>query len=357
MKKRRILAAVLAAVMSATVLPEITPLPSFSITASAASKLAAPESFAYSATENSITLKWSKVSGADAYRVFMFNSDTDEYEKYKNVTKTSCKISDLSAGKTYKFKVAALVEKNGKYVLQTKSDKLTAKTESAEKLSAPTGIKASVSKTKIKLTWNAVDGADAYNVYKYNSSSDEYEKYKRVSGTSCNVKNLKSGTKYKFKVAAVVESDGKYVAQTKSKAVSATTKSGMRTEPAEFELPKRGAKKSDVLQDCGIANYKYLSDSDSYYGEILYFGIESRIVLNFDENDTLLCFLISTPLSYSNFKTCRELTKDAYGDNYTLDYDSNGDLCYTWIMSGYTYSIWYNTEHGDFRTFIYIYND
>lgn len=111
MKKRRIIAAVLAAVMSTTVLPEVTQLPSFSVTASAASKLAAPENFAYTATENSITLKWSKVSVADAYRVFMFDSDTDEYEKYKNVTNTSCKISDLSAGKNYKFKVAALVEK------------------------------------------------------------------------------------------------------------------------------------------------------------------------------------------------------------------------------------------------------
>lgn len=73
------------------------------------------------------------------------------------------------------------MKKNGKYVLQTKSDKITAKTETAEKLAAPTGIKASVSETKIKLTWNEVDGADGYNVYKYNSSSDEYEKYKCVS--------------------------------------------------------------------------------------------------------------------------------------------------------------------------------
>lgn len=352
MKKREILAAVLAAVMSVTVLPELSPFPSFSITASAASKLAAPKSISYSATENSITLKWNKVSGADAYRVFMFDSDTDEYEKYKDVTKTSCKVSELSAGKTYKFKVAALVKKSGKYVLQTKSDKITTKTESAEKLAAPTGLKASASETKIKLTWNAVDGADAYNVYKYNSSSDEYKKHKRVSGTSCNVKNLKSGTKYKFKVAAVVENDGSYVAQTKSKVVSATTKSSMRTEPAEFKYPASGAKKSTVLRDCGIANYEYDSKDGWYSGEAIYLGVVSNVYLRFSDDGAINYVGVFTPLSYSKYTIWRDAHKDTFGTDYTLTTDEYGDLQYEWIGSDIIYSLKYISRSKKVYTFV-----
>lgn len=95
---------------------------------------------------------------------------------------------------------------------------------SSSKLAAPTGFKVSKSQTKITLSWEAVKGADAYKVYMYNEKTGKYESYKNVSSAKCTVSGLKKGTKYKFKVAALVKKDGKYVVQTPSKAVSATTK-------------------------------------------------------------------------------------------------------------------------------------
>ncbi|MBP5604299.1 MAG: fibronectin type III domain-containing protein, partial [Ruminiclostridium sp.] len=61
------------------------------------------------------------------------------------------------------------------------------------KLSAPTNVKAKISGTTAKLTWNKVNGADAYRVYKYNPDTKKYETYKNVSGTTCNVKGLTAG--------------------------------------------------------------------------------------------------------------------------------------------------------------------
>ncbi|MCH5193474.1 MAG: leucine-rich repeat protein [Oscillospiraceae bacterium] len=95
---------------------------------------------------------------------------------------------------------------------------------SGSKLAAPTGFKASKSQTKITLSWGAVEGADAYKVYMYNEKTGKYESYKNVANAKCTISGLKKGTKYKFKVAALVKKDGKYAAQTASKAVSVTTK-------------------------------------------------------------------------------------------------------------------------------------
>lgn len=92
-------------------------------------------------------------------------------------------------------------------------------------LAAPTGIKASKTSSRITLSWDAVKGADAYRIYMYDPSTGEYEEYKDVSDTKCTVSGLKSGTAYKFKIAALKKSNGKYKAGKRSKAVSVTTKS------------------------------------------------------------------------------------------------------------------------------------
>lgn len=97
-------------------------------------------------------------------------------------------------------------------------------TSTTTKLAAPTGIKGTVSEEKITLKWNKVSGAKAYRVYKYNSKTGKYVKYKDVTGTTCTVTGLKAGTSYKFKVYALTSKNGKYVQQTASKVVSYKTK-------------------------------------------------------------------------------------------------------------------------------------
>lgn len=110
-------------------------------------KLAAPTGLTASArTQKTVTLKWNTVKGADGYRVYKYNVSKGKFLKYKDVTKATCKVSGLKAGTTYKFMVASLVMKNGKYVVQNKSTEY----------SAATSVKSSSSNSNKN---NTVDGS------------------------------------------------------------------------------------------------------------------------------------------------------------------------------------------------------
>lgn len=96
---------------------------------SSSDSLAAPTGIKASKTSSSVTLSWNSVTGADAYRVYMYDPDTEEYEQYKDVSGTKCTVSGMKSGKTYKFKVAALEEKNGKYKAGKRSKAVSVKTK------------------------------------------------------------------------------------------------------------------------------------------------------------------------------------------------------------------------------------
>lgn len=133
--KKRIIAALLAAAMTAAVLPTAVaaePLSETAISAEyGAKKLPAPKNITASRTADTITFQWDAVKGADRYRVYMLNEDTGKYEKYKNVSKTSCKVTGLSPKTKYKFKIAALVNNNGKYLVQKKTSAISVTTKKA----------------------------------------------------------------------------------------------------------------------------------------------------------------------------------------------------------------------------------
>lgn len=115
-------------------------------------------------------------------------------------------------------------ENKVRYTYASSTDSKLSSSSSGDTLAAPTGIKASKTSSSITLKWNSISGADAYRVYMYDDSTGEYEQYKDVSGTKCTISGLRSGKTYKFKVAALEESGGKYKAGKRSKAVSVTTK-------------------------------------------------------------------------------------------------------------------------------------
>ncbi len=76
----------------------------------------------------------------------------------------------------------------------------------------------------VKLTWKKVEGATGYGVFVYNSKTKKYEKYADTKRTAINVKKLKSGTKYKFRVKAYTVIGEKTYYADKYKNISAVTK-------------------------------------------------------------------------------------------------------------------------------------
>ena len=101
----------------------------------AASKLAAPKITGTFSSEKTITISWKAVKGADGYKIYKYNSSKKKYKECGSVTADSpCffEATGLKSGKTYKFKVAAYVEKSGKKSVQKKSSVKKAKTLSKQ---------------------------------------------------------------------------------------------------------------------------------------------------------------------------------------------------------------------------------
>ena len=165
----------------------------FTIAPKATSKITATQ------TTTTVTLKWNKVTGADGYRVYKYNSKTKKYEKLKDVTKTTLKISKLKAGTIYKYKVRAYTKDDG-----TIWGDYSKVFETATKCKTPKITKLTTTKGKATVKWSNVSGESGYQVY-YSTKKDSG--YKKVKSYKVNVvkgskSKLKSGKKYYFKVRA-----------------------------------------------------------------------------------------------------------------------------------------------------------
>ena len=75
------------------------------------------------------------------------------------------------------------------------------------KLAKAEGLTATVGTTGVTLKWNAVKGADGYQVYYSTSKDGEYKKLTSTTKTSLTKSGLKSGKTYYFKVRAYKKTD------------------------------------------------------------------------------------------------------------------------------------------------------
>lgn len=140
---------------------------------------------------------------------------TEKDGKYKSVktcasgNTLSYKNSKLETGKTYYYKVRAYVNKNGKKLY---GDYSTVK-QATPVLSKPTGLYASsVAENQIKLTWNAVDGAETYTVLRSNSENGKYKIATELCTTNSFIDyTAVTGKTYYYKIYAV---RGNYVSAT-----------------------------------------------------------------------------------------------------------------------------------------------
>ncbi len=89
---------------------------------------------------------------------------------------------------------------------------------------AVSNLTAKAYKQTIKLKWDAVPAATHYRVYRYNSATKTYIHLLDTSATSCTLKNLQRGTKYKHRVTALTKGNGNDYLSAKHKYVTAITK-------------------------------------------------------------------------------------------------------------------------------------
>ena len=164
------------------------------------------------ANYNTITITWKKVDGCSGYIVYRATEKDGKYKKVKTCTSAntlSYKNSKLETGKTYYYKVRAYVNKNGKKLYGDYSEIKQA----TPVLTKPTGLyAASIAENQIKLTWNAVDGAETYTVLRSNSENGKYKIATELCTTNSFIDaSAVTGKTYYYKIYAV---RGDYVSET-----------------------------------------------------------------------------------------------------------------------------------------------
>lgn len=187
--------------------PTATPTPTVTATAAPTQKpvqqikLATPKlGKVVSAGYNALKLKWSKVNGADGYRVYV--KVNGQWKALGNTKSTTYVHKKLETGKSYTYTVKAYKNTKSGTVWSSYDKKgITGKAA----LSAPSLRKAKrTSAKKATLSWKKVNGASGYVVYR-KTNNGRWQIVKKITKgniTSFTDKKLSKGKKYTYTVRA-----------------------------------------------------------------------------------------------------------------------------------------------------------
>ena len=117
---------------------------------------------------SSISVSWSKVSGAKEYTVYRKASGESEYKKIATTTKTAYKDTNVKNNKTYSYRVRAI---NGKTTSAYRTIKQLF-------LSVPKLSSVKNDQFSVEFKWAKVSGAEKYRVYR---KTEDAKKYTRIA--------------------------------------------------------------------------------------------------------------------------------------------------------------------------------
>ena len=179
----------------------------FSNTVSGQSKAVTPKPSApvvkigNSATSGKPMLTWNAVSGATSYKVYRATSQNGTYSLLGSVTTTTYVNTGAKDGVTYYYKVKAVNSAGESAFSNTVSGQSKSVTP---KPSAPVvKIGHSATSGKPMLTWNAVDGAASYKVYRATAKNGAYSVINTTKALTYTNTGAALGTTYYYKVEAL----------------------------------------------------------------------------------------------------------------------------------------------------------
>ena len=215
-----------------------------------------------SVDDDEIKLNWNKVKGASGYQIYVRQGSKGSWRLVETTTKTRDEADDLYDATGYSIKVRAYKNTSSGRVYGQFSKVIKASTDPDEVQDL--SFK-KVSSKKIKLSWNAVPGADGYRVYKHNSVTGEWDRVAKTSKTSKEVSVSTKGGE-RFRVRAYVEyNDKRYYgdASDSVKYVASSKSNGGAVTAAQA--------KQIALKDAGVSRvYDYEIEKDWENGRYVY---------------------------------------------------------------------------------------
>ncbi|SFQ18921.1 Lyzozyme M1 (1,4-beta-N-acetylmuramidase), GH25 family [Lachnospiraceae bacterium XBB1006] len=158
---------------------------------------------------SNLTLSWDAVKGADEYRIYQYNADTDTYDRIATTdsSETSYKVEGLTSASEYLFKVRATRKSEDETLLGSYSPEFVTYTRP---LKVPNlKVKSSVKK-QATVSFSKVARADHYSIYRYDKKSNvwTYVTSLKSAPSAYADKKLVSGRTYQYRVRAYVTTDG-----------------------------------------------------------------------------------------------------------------------------------------------------
>jgi fibronectin type 3 domain-containing protein len=151
-------------------------------------------------SSSSIRLTWNTVAKAGSYKIYRSRTAGGDYADIGNSDVTNYTDTDLNGLTAYYYKVSALGSDGVEGAL---SNSATASTPE-DPLPAPQGLSAAaLSSASIGLSWDPVEGAASYKVYRSGSGDGNYAALDTSSTTSYTNSSLAPSTAYYYKVSAI----------------------------------------------------------------------------------------------------------------------------------------------------------
>ncbi len=149
------------------------------------------------ASSGKIKISWDAIDGAEKYYIYRATSKDGEYGYLTSTTKTTITNTSVEAGEAYYYKVKAVHSNTNA------NSALSAASGRTCDLARPVVSISLSSSGKPKLTWDAIDGAVKYYIYRSTSENGEYKYLTSTTKTSLTNTSAEAGTTYYYKVKAV----------------------------------------------------------------------------------------------------------------------------------------------------------
>ena len=152
-----------------------------------------------------ISFNWNAVEGATGYELAQFDETTQEYQLKAGVVSTSAPLTNLEEGKVYQFAVRAYVLENGEKTYGAYSDpvSITIAASTPTVLAKVENVKAAKNGGEVTLTWNAVPGAEGYEISSIENG--KYTKIADVTAASAKLDKLERHKELELAVCAYVK--------------------------------------------------------------------------------------------------------------------------------------------------------
>ncbi len=163
-------------------------------------KVAYPKNFrCASKSETACTLAWDKSNGATSYKIYEVVNGKEQL--IGTTASTSYTISNVAANSTHKYTIRPFKYLNGKdWQGAAPAEPITVKfAKEAPKNFTVKGY----TKDAVRIGWDNIAGASAYNVYMLDSVTNTYKFVAKTNTNEYRFSKLKENTYYKVKVQAV----------------------------------------------------------------------------------------------------------------------------------------------------------